>query len=140
MTLVSRHPKVLAGVGAVLLAGSLAGAGTAQAASQDSSTSSDSKAPVAAPGKPYVTVTANRLYRRMYPSTDSSRHGGYNHGAKVGVDCKVNAQKVDGNTIWYKVRGEERWISARYATNHGSVPLCKQVFRSAEATVPGAVG
>ncbi|WP_016909422.1 hypothetical protein [Streptomyces xiaopingdaonensis] len=140
MSLVSRHPRIVAGVGAVLLTGSLAGAGSAQAAPQDPSTISDSKAPTAAPGKPYVTVTASRLYRRMYPSTDSTRKGGYNRGAKVGVDCKVNAQNVQGNTIWYKIRGEERWLSARWAKNTGSVRLCKQVFRSAESPVPGAVG
>ncbi|GAA2084855.1 hypothetical protein GCM10009801_46260 [Streptomyces albiaxialis] len=121
MTAVSYTARAAALVAAGLLAGSGVAAAAPAAHSADT-------APAAAPAKPYGVVTASSLNIRQYPSTDSSAKGVLKKGAQVGLDCKVHAQYVSGNTYWYKLRGIERWVSARWVDNIGSVPLCKDKF------------
>lgn len=102
----------------------------------------------AAPAQPYGTITSPAgLNVRQFPSTDSSVVGFYGNGAQVGLTCKVRAQNVDGNTIWYLVRGSshERWLSARYVANTGAVSYCNSVLTSAASAQvqgqhPGAKG
>lgn len=88
----------------------------------------------AAPALPYGTVTSPvGLNVRQFPSTDSSVVGFLANNAQVGLTCKVRAQDIDGNTIWYLERGasHERWISARYVANTGTVSYCNTVLTSA---------
>ena len=88
----------------------------------------------AAPALPYGTVvTSVGLNVRQFPSTDSSVVGFLANHAQVGLTCKVRAQNVDGNTIWYLMRGtsHERWISARYVANTGTVSYCNNVLSTA---------
>ena len=88
----------------------------------------------AAPALPYGTVTTPAgLNVRQFPSTDSSVVSFLAYNAQVGLTCKVRAQNIDGNTIWYLMRGSshERWISARYVANTGTVPYCNTVLSAA---------
>jgi hypothetical protein len=80
------------------------------------------------PTKPFGTVIARSgLNERQYPSTDSHIVGSLPHGAEVGLKCKVRAQNIDGNTIWYLLRRNHHWVTARFVQNHGFVPFCKDV-------------
>ncbi|UQX04988.1 hypothetical protein M4D82_13255 [Streptomyces sp. RerS4] len=45
-------------------------------------------------------------------------------GEIVALQCKVNGQKVDGNSIWYKLADGSGWITARYALNLNKIPFC----------------
>ncbi|THA23832.1 SH3 domain-containing protein [Streptomyces sp. RKND-216] len=82
----------------------------------------------AAPARPYGTVvTPAGLSIREYPSTDSSVTGGLGYRAQVGLRCKVRAQNIDGNTLWYQLRSSGDWVTARYVDNTGFVPYCKDV-------------
>ncbi|MCQ6553304.1 SH3 domain-containing protein [Streptomyces sp. C10-9-1] len=87
-------------------------------------------APAATPAKPYGTVTAvSGLNQRMFPSTDSAVKGTLRHGAKVGLVCRVRAQAIAGNDLWYLVRDARRvWVPARYVAATGSVKYCKDVL------------
>ncbi|KAF4410501.1 MULTISPECIES: hypothetical protein [Streptomyces] len=110
---------------AALLGGSLLGAAPAQAA----------------PAPPYGTVLPdNGVYKRQFPSTDSSVRGALPKGAQVGLRCKVRAQYISGNTVWYLLRSDSTWVSARYVANTGYVPYCKDVMsgRMKEKTGPRA--
>ncbi|MEV6793554.1 SH3 domain-containing protein [Streptomyces sp. NPDC051320] len=85
----------------------------------------------AAPTQPYGTVTARTgLNMRQFPSTDSSTRGVLAYHQQVGLQCKVRAQYIDGNTVWYRLRTSHNWISARYVANTGYVPYCKDVLKS----------
>ncbi|MEE1941513.1 SH3 domain-containing protein [Streptomyces sp. TRM 70361] len=80
------------------------------------------------PALPYGTVTApSGVYERQYPSTDSHVVGGLAYRAQVGLKCKVRAQNIDGNPVWYLLRDRQAWVAARYVANTGSVPYCNQV-------------
>lgn len=80
------------------------------------------------PTEPYGTVVSRSgLNERQYPSTDSHVVGSLGHGARVGLKCKVRAQDINGNTIWYLLRRNHAWVTARYVANHGYVPYCKNV-------------
>jgi len=117
----ARRARIAATASAVLLGGSLLGAGAAQA--------TDTVVP---PHRPYGTVTAHSgLNVRQYPSTDSSVRYVLPYRAVRGLDCKVHAQNIMGNTLWYKLRNSQDWVSARYVHNTGSVPLCKDRYHSA---------
>lgn len=103
---------------------------------------------LATPARPYGTVTSPvGLNVRQFPSTDSSVVSFLGYGQQVGLTCKVRAQNVDGNTVWYLMRGtsHERWISARYVANTGTVSYCNTVLSSAataqlQAQHPNAKG
>ncbi|WP_328535567.1 SH3 domain-containing protein [Streptomyces sp. NBC_00344] len=88
-------------------------------------------AQAAPPAQPYGTVTSpTGLNERQFPSTDSSTRGVLAYRTQVGLECKVRAQNIDGNTVWYRLRGSHNWISARYVNNTGFVKYCKDVLRS----------
>lgn len=120
-TVTSRRTRIAVGASAVLLGGSFLGASAAQAVSPDAS-----------PARPWGRITAvSGLNVRQYPSTDSSVRGVLRHNQRVGLDCKVRAQNINGNTWWYKLRGSrEAWVTGRYLRVHGSVNLCKNQYRS----------
>lgn len=88
----------------------------------------------ASPERPYGTVTAgDGVVQRQFPSTDSSVKGSLHYRQQVGLRCKVRAQNIAGNDIWYLLRGPSTWVSARYVDNTGYVAYCKDVLRSSAA-------
>ncbi|OEJ32199.1 hypothetical protein BGK67_13385 [Streptomyces subrutilus] len=74
------------------------------------------KAKIVAPGK--------GLGIRSGPGTQYAKKGKAPSGTVVKLQCKVNGQNVDGNSIWYKLADGSGWISARYALNLNKVPFC----------------
>ncbi|MFF3017426.1 SH3 domain-containing protein [Streptomyces sp. NPDC057939] len=74
------------------------------------------KARIVSPGK--------GLGIRSGPGTGYAEKGKVATGAVVALQCKVNGQKVDGNSIWYKLADGSGWIAARYAQNLNKVPFC----------------
>ncbi|TXS52681.1 SH3 domain-containing protein [Streptomyces sp. t39] len=88
-------------------------------------------AQAAPPAKPYGTVAAQSgLNLRAYPSTDSSVKGTLANRAQVGLVCKVRAQNIAGNDVWYLVRDSRKvWVPARYVVATGAVKYCKDVLR-----------
>lgn len=126
----ARRMRIAATASAVLLGSSLLAAGTAQA----SAAPQEQPAPqnIHHPAKPYGIVTAKSgLNVRQYPSTDSSVKYTLPYKAERGLDCKIRAQYIMGNTVWYKLRNSNYWISARYVHNVGHVDYCKNVHPSA---------
>ncbi|MEU9031414.1 SH3 domain-containing protein [Streptomyces sp. NPDC048383] len=61
---------------------------------------------------------------RSGPGTNYAEKGKAPTGTVVALQCKVNGQKVHGNTIWYKLADGTGWIAARYAQNLNKVPFC----------------
>ncbi|WP_229346980.1 SH3 domain-containing protein [Streptomyces sp. UNOB3_S3] len=61
---------------------------------------------------------------RQYPSTESSVVDRLPYGFRVGLRCKVRAQIIDGNEIWYLLRDRPGWVTARYVENTGTVSFC----------------
>ncbi|NLU69412.1 SH3 domain-containing protein [Streptomyces sp. HNM0574] len=105
---------------------SLAGAGVAHSSPAD--TGPDTR-PIThtevAPHKPYGTVTSRTgLNVRARPSTSAPVVGFLKYREQVGLKCKVRTVPVDGNPIWYKLRSQKGWVTARYIKNTGSVPWC----------------
>ncbi|MEV6315713.1 SH3 domain-containing protein [Streptomyces sp. NPDC051776] len=87
--------------------------------------------PAPAPARPYGTVvTPSGVNERQYPSTDSSVRGFLKHRSQVGLKCKVRAQNINGNQIWYLLRDRPNWVTAKYVDNTGFVKYCKDVQRS----------
>ncbi|MER8090967.1 SH3 domain-containing protein [Streptomyces sp. NPDC058316] len=83
-------------------------------------------APASFPVEPYATVISQSgVNERQYPSTDSSVLGILNYADQVGLRCKVRAQDIADNSVWYLLRDEQAWISARYVVQTGTVPYCK---------------
>ncbi|SEG55314.1 hypothetical protein SAMN05216223_106192 [Actinacidiphila yanglinensis] len=122
--------RVIAGVGALTTAAAL---GTALLAAVP--------AQAATPARPYGTVVAgDGVVQRQYPSTDSSVRGSLAYHQQVGLRCKVRAQNIAGNDIWYLLRDNSNWVSAKYVDNTGTVSYCKDVLRTGARTmrmVPG---
>ncbi|MFF0288785.1 SH3 domain-containing protein [Streptomyces sp. NPDC005262] len=82
----------------------------------------------APPVQPYATVTSQGgLNERQYPSTDSSVVNILDYQDQVGVRCKVRAQTIAGNDVWYLLRDTQAWISASYVVRTGTVPYCKDI-------------
>ncbi|GAA3268570.1 SH3 domain-containing protein [Streptomyces lavendulae] len=89
------------------------------------------------PREPYGTVVSNNgVNVRKFPSTDSSVIGTLPSGTKVGLRCKVRAQDISGNDIWYLLRDREGWVTARYVDNTGTVKFCKDTA-TADAPAEG---
>ncbi|MET9323507.1 SH3 domain-containing protein [Streptomyces sp. NPDC003038] len=61
---------------------------------------------------------------RSGPGTNYQKTGKAKNGTLVRLQCKVNGQSVDGNSIWYKLADGRGWITARYAQNLNRVPFC----------------
>ncbi|MGW2190684.1 SH3 domain-containing protein [Streptomyces sp. NPDC001667] len=79
--------------------------------------------------KPYGTVIAESgVNLRQYPSTDSKEVGALAKGERVGLECKVRAQLISGNQVWYKLRDRDAWVAARWVENTGDVPLCQDAY------------
>ncbi|MCX4553587.1 SH3 domain-containing protein [Streptomyces sp. NBC_01387] len=118
-----RGKKIVAGAGALATAAALGATLLAAAPAQ------------AAPPRPYGTVTAGAgLIERQYPSTDSSAKGSLRYREQVGLRCKVRAQNIEGNDIWYLLRDRSTWVSAKYMDNTGYVQYCKDVMRDGSQT------
>lgn len=120
--------RIIAGASAlttaVALGTTLLGATAAQAAT------------TATPARPYGTVVAgDGVIQRQYPSTDSSVKGSLAYRQQVGLRCKVRAQNIAGNDIWYLLRDNSNWVSAKYVDNTGVVSYCKDVLRSSNAVM-----
>ncbi|MFI9328866.1 SH3 domain-containing protein [Kitasatospora sp. NPDC052868] len=93
------------------------------------------------PSEPYGTVVSNDGSNvRQFPSTDSSVIGTLPSGAQVGLRCKVRAQDVLGNDIWYLLRDREGWVAARYVDNTGTVRFCKDTGTPNGSAEGGNVG
>lgn len=77
------------------------------------------------PRQPYGTVVNEAgVNVREFPSTDSSAIARLPFRATVGLRCKVRAQLIDGNAVWYLLRDRPGWVSARYVDNTGTVRTC----------------
>ncbi|MEU7133523.1 SH3 domain-containing protein [Streptomyces sp. NPDC046261] len=122
-TFAIRSRKVSAGViAAAALGGSLLAAGPVQAAP---------------PTRPYGTVVAaSGIVERAYPSTDSSVRGIIKYHGQAALRCKVRAQDVAGNPVWYLLRDRATWVAAKYIENTGEVPVCKAVNRKSLDDAP----
>ncbi|SCF65311.1 SH3 domain-containing protein [Streptomyces sp. Ncost-T10-10d] len=89
------------------------------------------------PAEPYATVISqNGVNERQYPSTDSSVLGILQYADQVGLRCKVRAQNVADNNVWYLLRDEQTWISARYVVQTGTLPYCKDLLQDRLAHSP----
>ncbi|MEU3751375.1 SH3 domain-containing protein [Streptomyces olivoreticuli] len=101
-------------------------------------------APVPVPGKPYGTVSSTTgLNERAYPSTDSAVRSTLARGTKTALRCKVRAQEVGGNNVWYQLKDRPTWVHASFVTSNGAVPLCRDINRTAlddSPTVRAAMG
>ncbi|MEU4212342.1 SH3 domain-containing protein [Streptomyces sp. NPDC026206] len=122
-TFAIRSRKVSAGViAAAALGGSLFAAAPVQAAP---------------PTRPYGTVVATTgIVERAFPTTDSSVRGILKHHGQAALRCKVRAQDVGGNPIWYMLRDRATWVSAKYIESTGDVPVCKAVTGKAPEATP----
>lgn len=88
------------------------------------------------PGRTSGTVIARHgINERQYPSTDSSVRGHLRHRAEVGLHCKVRAQNIQGNSVWYLLRDRSSWVSAKFVANNGPVRYCGDVQR--DRVLPG---
>ncbi|MEU7636653.1 SH3 domain-containing protein [Streptomyces sp. NPDC039016] len=138
--LVARGKKLAAGAGAlttaVALGATLLVAAPAQADPQPRPQPQSGTEKLTGPGAAYGTVTAARgMNERQYPSTDSASKGDLRNGARLYLVCKVRAQNIRGNDLWYLVRGSRRtWISAKHVTNTGFVKYCKDGLRDRSQT------
>ncbi|RLL66912.1 SH3 domain-containing protein [Streptomyces sp. Z26] len=101
-------------------------------------------AQAAAPAKPYGTVdtiSGKDLNVRQYPSTDSTIKGALKDKSQFGIDCKVDAQKVGTTATWYKMRGEEKWVTGNWSKATGTVKTCDDFFPAKKQQLsPNAVG
>lgn len=96
-------------------------------------------APAAPPARPFGTVVSpSGVNERQYPSTDSSVLGFLKFRSQVGLKCKVRAQNIAGNTVWYLLRDRNVWVTARFVDNTGSVKFCKDVQTSSLNDSPQA--
>ncbi|GGU75765.1 hypothetical protein GCM10010211_47100 [Streptomyces albospinus] len=89
-------------------------------------------------GGPYGTVNASRgISERMAPSTDAPTKGFFRNREAVVLDCKVRAQGIRGNDVWFRVHGRG-WVSGKYVTNNGYVRYCKDAQRTTGRDSDGA--
>ncbi|MFI9240476.1 SH3 domain-containing protein [Streptomyces sp. NPDC053079] len=94
-------------------------------------------AQAAPPTRPYGTVVAGSgIVERAYPSTDSSVRGILKFHGQAALRCKVRAQDVGGNPVWYLLRDRATWVAAKYIENTGEVPVCKAVNHKALDDAP----
>ncbi|ARZ72084.1 SH3 domain-containing protein [Streptomyces sp. HU2014] len=89
------------------------------------------------PARPSGTVVSvSGVNERHFPSTDSSVRSTLLRGVKVGLRCKVRAQNIGGNNVWYLLRDRATWVNSAYITPAGAVPLCKDVNRGVPENAP----
>jgi hypothetical protein len=117
--------RLIAGAGALTTAAALGATLLAAAPAQ-----------AATPARPYGTVVSGSgVVQRQFPSTDSSVKGSLSYRQQVGLRCKVRAQNIAGNDIWYLLRQNSNWVSAKYVDNTGTVPFCNVVLRSSPSVM-----
>ncbi|WP_229848987.1 SH3 domain-containing protein [Streptomyces melanogenes] len=120
--------KVVAAGAVAALAGTgiLLGSSTASAAPATATVAAARQAPAPA-AQPTGKVVANGgLWVRQDATTASKRLNLLPKGTVTALQCKKNAQNVDGNRLWYKVgAGKPGWVAARYVQNLAPVPYCK---------------
>ncbi|MEU9116308.1 SH3 domain-containing protein [Streptomyces sp. NPDC048483] len=126
--LVVRSRQVAAGAGALTAALALGATLLAAAPAQ----AAPPAPPQGAAAKPFGVITASHgLTLRQDPSTDALVRGYIRHQSRIGLQCKVRAQNIEGNNIWYLVRDtRDSWISAKHVNNSGAVKFCRDVPRS----------
>lgn len=99
-----------------VLSGALAGAvaaGPVQAADGD-----DSLAPYEA----HIVARAG-VVLRTGPSNEYRAVGSKGYGAVVGIVCRLNGQKIEGNRVWYKLSDSSYvWSSQRHIVRVGEEP------------------
>lgn len=89
------------------------------------------------PTRPSGTVVSGSgVNERHFPSTDSSVRSTLLRGVKVGLRCKVRAQDIGGNNVWYLLRDRATWVNSAYIAPAGPVPLCKDVSRGVPESAP----
>ncbi|WP_223771262.1 SH3 domain-containing protein [Streptomyces huiliensis] len=117
--LATRAGKLAAGVLAATAAGTALFAAPAEATPD-------------AAARPYGTVSARTgVNERTLPSTDASVRGILRHRIQVGLRCKVRAQDIGGNNVWYQLRDRQTWVAAKYIDNKAAnVPYCRMLNRS----------
>ncbi|TDE03378.1 SH3 domain-containing protein [Jiangella asiatica] len=61
---------------------------------------------------------------RSGPNTANAKVSSIPRGMPVYIVCKVDSQRIDGNTRWYQLVGDGggQWVAARYVTNVGTIP------------------
>ncbi|MFJ9416514.1 MULTISPECIES: SH3 domain-containing protein [unclassified Streptomyces] len=123
-----RGKQLAAGAGALTAALTL-GATLLAAAPAQAAPPAPPSPPQGAAAKPYGTITASHgLTLRQDPSTDALVRGYIRHQVRIGLQCKVRAQSIEGNNIWYLVRDtRDSWISAKHVNNSGAVKFCKDM-------------
>jgi hypothetical protein len=72
-------------------------------------------------GKHYVGRATTTVSERIGPNTADQRVGTLAKGRTVDVLCKLPAQSVKGNKMWYWTK-DHKWVSARYISNVGKAP------------------
>lgn len=68
-------------------------------------------------GKPESTLVIRRG-----PHAGDQNLGLAPGGKQIQLQCKVRSQSISGNTLWYKLRGSQGWVTARYVDNVGTAP------------------
>lgn len=61
-------------------------------------------------------VTTAQLNARKGPSTSDKIANSKSKGSEIDATCKVRAQRIDGNDLWYYL-SNDTWVSARYVKN-----------------------
>ena len=84
-------------------------------------------------------VARTALTAHTAPSTHAGANGSYKHGKVIGIDCKMTGTSVGGNKVWYKVHGEQRWVSARYVANQGAAPRACYLHMGSHAKTTAAL-
>ncbi|WP_354637332.1 SH3 domain-containing protein [Kitasatospora camelliae] len=93
------------------------------------------------PSEPFGTVVSDIGVKvREFPSTTSSQIGVLPSGFKVGLQCKVRAENIDGNDIWYLLRDRPGWVAARFVANTGNVKFAGDIASGGSASTEDASG
>ncbi|MFB7337743.1 SH3 domain-containing protein [Streptomyces adustus] len=69
-------------------------------------------------------VTTNSLNVRALPTTTSDILGSYAGGTQISILCRSSGEIIVGNSTWYTFTNRTGWVSARYVSVAGAVPLC----------------
>ncbi|WP_373297074.1 SH3 domain-containing protein [Streptomyces brasiliensis] len=85
-------------------------------------------------------VTANGLNVRALPTTTSDILGSYAGGTQISILCRSSGEIVDGNSTWYTFANRTGWVTARYVSVTGAVPLCGEPGPTGPQGNTGATG
>ncbi|MET9319134.1 SH3 domain-containing protein [Streptomyces sp. NPDC003038] len=74
-------------------------------------------------------ISRGPLNIREYPNTHSYVFGKAYPNDEVVIECKKHGERVGGNSLWYRLDGEdsidEGWVAARYVKNLSPVRYCR---------------